>query len=129
MTNTQVTQELRALGAGKAVPKHVAPAVLWKWCSGIIGPILGQAIRTHFQRGKTGQLKGDWKDTHVVWLAKPGKPADCVKNLRPIGLQCPTSKVLSGVLPTQLLDVLSSSRCLIICLSLPIPKAGEPQMP
>ncbi|CAE7773628.1 pol [Symbiodinium sp. CCMP2592] len=101
-----VCKELTRLGAGKAVPKHVAPASAWRICADIISPLLGRGIRSHFKKGSPGRLDADWRDTHVVWLAKPNKPPTMVSNMRPIGLQCPTSKLLAGLLRNQLIQYL-----------------------
>ncbi|CAE7758543.1 Pol, partial [Symbiodinium necroappetens] len=101
-----VIRELLSLGIGKAVPKHVAPAACWKLCAGSVGTVLGEAFRLHFKQGNNGTLQGDWKDTHVVWLPKPSKQPTTVSNMRPIGLQCPTSKILAGVLRESLLAAL-----------------------
>ena len=106
LEDAAVTCSLASLGIGKAVPKHVAPAACWKACASALGPVLGEAIRRHFKRGKSGQLQGDWKDTHVIWLPKPSKPPTTVANMRPIGLQCPSSKVLAMTLRQNLLVVL-----------------------
>ena len=97
-------REIHRLGIGKAVPKHVAPAAVWRACADILSPILGQALRDHLQEGQACQLQGDWKDTHVVWLDKPNKPPTAVSNMRPIGLQCPTSKITAGLMRDQLLE-------------------------
>ena len=106
LEDATVTCSLASLGISKAVPKHVAPAACWKACASALGPVLGEAIRHHFKRGKSGRLQGDWKDTHVVWLPKPSKPPTTVANMRPIGLQCPSSKVLAMALRQNLLVVL-----------------------
>ncbi|CAE7260390.1 Pol [Symbiodinium sp. CCMP2592] len=99
-----VSHELSRLGAGKAVPKHVAPASAWRICAALLSPIIGHGIRTHFKQGAPGKLEADWRDTHVVWLAKPNKPPVAVSNMRLIGLQCSTSKLLAGLLRSQLIQ-------------------------
>ena len=106
LEDATVIRRLGSLGVGKAVPKHVAPAACWKACAPALGPVLGEAIRRHFQKGKSGALQGDWKDTHVVWLPKPSKQPITVANMRPIGLQCPSSKALAMALQQNLLAVL-----------------------
>ena len=98
LEDATVIRRLGSLGVGKAVPKHVAPAACWKACAPALGPVLGEAIRRHFLQGKSGALQGDGKDTHVVWLPKPSKQPITVANMRPIGLQCPSSKALAMAL-------------------------------
>ena len=51
-------------------------------------------------------LRGDWRDCHISWIPKPSKKPLSVSDLRPIGLQCPSSKALSGVLRDFLLTTL-----------------------
>ena len=103
-TAKDITLEVRSLGIGKAVPKHVAPTPVWRLCADAIAPVLNQAFTSHFASGQPGNLDGDWRDTHVVWLPKSSKPPCDVKSMRPIGLQCPTSKILAGLLRAQLLQ-------------------------
>ncbi|CAE7920807.1 unnamed protein product, partial [Symbiodinium necroappetens] len=98
-----IAQELRKLGVSKAVPRHIAPAAVWKQCSQDLGCILSHAICHHMQPGTTGELDEDWKSSYVVWIPKPGKPQLDVTSLRPIGLSSPASKALAGSLRHHLL--------------------------
>ncbi|CAE7789964.1 unnamed protein product, partial [Symbiodinium sp. KB8] len=98
-----IAQELRKLGVSKAVPRHIAPAAVWKQCSQDLGQILSHAICHHMQPGTSGELDEDWKSSYVVWIPKPGKPQLDVASLRPIGLSSPASKALAGSLRQHLL--------------------------
>ena len=93
-----LTMELSKLGLRKAVPPHVAPVAMWRLCSTAIGQVLGRALRSHFQAPAQEPLRGDWRDCYISWIPKPAKKPLSVSDLRPIGLQCPSSKALSGVL-------------------------------
>ncbi|CAE7864490.1 LINE-1 retrotransposable element ORF2 protein [Symbiodinium microadriaticum] len=95
--------ELSKLGLAKAVPKHIAPAAIWKLCSADLSHVLGKALRAHLLCGRDGHLDEDWKNCYIVWIPKPGKPAGDVSVLRPIGLSSPASKALAGSIRHHLL--------------------------
>ncbi|CAE7524862.1 Pol [Symbiodinium sp. CCMP2592] len=103
-SDAEVTAQFAALKAGKAVPSHIAPAAIWKVCSGILGPVFGEAFRHHFKKGCTGLLCGDLTDATMAMLPKPNKPAHILANLRPIGLMAPTSKALAGILKLRMME-------------------------
>ncbi|CAE7580280.1 Pol [Symbiodinium sp. CCMP2592] len=107
ITDAEVQAELRKLGVAKAVPKTVAPAACWKLCSSGLSQALGPALRTHFRAGSVCRLQQELHDAHVSLIPKPNKPATEVANLRPIGLQCPSAKVVAGLVRQKLLDVLT----------------------
>ncbi|OLQ05950.1 RNA-directed DNA polymerase from mobile element jockey [Symbiodinium microadriaticum] len=98
-----LTAEFGKLGLSKAVPRHIAPAAVWKLCSHELGVVLSQALTHHLQPGNLGELDEDWKSSYVVWIPKPGKPQLDVSSLRPIGLSSPASKALAGSLRHHLL--------------------------
>ncbi|CAE7840054.1 pol [Symbiodinium sp. CCMP2592] len=98
--------ELRALKLRKAVPAHIAPAAVWKQCHACLGSCLASALNDHFALPAQQPLQHDWKDCYIKWLPKPNKPPVSVEALRPIGLQCPTTKALAGALRERLLQVL-----------------------
>ena len=99
-------RELGGLGVCKAVPAHTAPGAVWKLCSASISAVLGPVLREHFSAPAQERLEGDWKDCYIKWLPKPNKKPLSVADLRPIGLQCPSSKALAGVLKGHLLEAL-----------------------
>ena len=103
VTDQDLRIELGKLGLAKAVPRHIAPAAVWKVCSRCISEVLGQALRRHLTQGSSGHLHGDWKDCHMVWIPKPGKAPIGVASLRPIGLSSPASKALAGSIRHHLL--------------------------
>ena len=103
VTAQDITTELRKLGLSKAVPRHIAPSAIWKFCSAELGEVLSQAICAHLQPGSPAHLDEDWKNCFIVWIPKPGKPTADVSSLRPIGLSSPASKALAGSLRVHLL--------------------------
>ncbi|CAE7238605.1 unnamed protein product, partial [Symbiodinium sp. CCMP2592] len=105
-THQEVQVELQKLGFFKAVPQGVAPAALWKCCAGTIAPVLNEAFQQHFKAGSSECLQDKLHDAFITLIPKPTKPPTAVENMRPIGLQCPSAKVIAGVLRQNLLDVL-----------------------
>ena len=106
VSDDAVQRELKRLGATKAVPKDTAPAAAWKLCHQSIGQVLGQALRTHFRAGQDACLVQELHDANITLIPKPNKPATDIASLRPIGLQCPSAKVIAGLIRHQLVEVL-----------------------
>lgn len=52
----------------------------------------------------SGKFPTSWKTAHVIPIPKPGKPANEVKNLRPISLLNCLSKVLERVLHVRIIE-------------------------
>ena len=98
ITDEEITLQLQATKAAKAVPGHLAPAAAWKICASCLGPLLGASLRHHLMQGKAGLLHGDLTDAQMVMLPKAGKSPHLLENLRPIGLMGPPSKALAGAL-------------------------------
>ena len=103
ISDQDLEAELSKLGLAKAVPRHIAPAAVWKLCSTDLSHVLGKALRAHLCCGSDGKLEEDWKNCYIVWIPKPGKPAGDVSSLRPIGLSSPASKALAGSIRHHLL--------------------------
>ena len=106
-TDAEITEQLQATKAAKAIPGHMAPAAAWKVCAKCLGPLFGAAFRKHFAAGQDGIIRGDFTDAHMVMLPKAGKSPHVLENLRPIGLMGPPSKALAGALRDRLLTQLS----------------------
>eukprot|EP00439_Symbiodinium_sp_Y106_P015710 s4860_g2.t1 len=66
VTDGEITDQFRAVKAGKAVPSHIAPAGMWKLCSACLGPLFGEAFRYHFRAGNSGSLHGDLTDATMA---------------------------------------------------------------
>ena len=71
-------------------------------------PSQTRVVCAHFQAPAQEPLRGDWRDCYISWIPKPTKKPLSVSDLRPIGLQCPCSKALSGVLREFLLKTLQT---------------------
>ena len=106
VSDQDVQQELQKLGLTKAVPFTTAPAAVWKHCAGDLAALLGPAVRMHFQAGSQCKLRADLHDAYITLIPKPNKPGTEVANLRSIGLQCPSAKMIAGLLRQTLLDTL-----------------------
>ncbi|CAE7517259.1 unnamed protein product [Symbiodinium microadriaticum] len=107
ITDAEITTQLEATKAAKAVPGHLAPAAAWKLCASLLGPLFGTSFRQHFMQGSPGHLHGDLTDAQMVMLPKVGKSPHVLGNLRPIGLMGPPSKALAGALRDRMLEQLS----------------------
>ncbi|CAE7892707.1 unnamed protein product, partial [Symbiodinium necroappetens] len=107
LTDAEITVQLEATKAAKAVPSHLAPAAAWKLCASLLGPIFGASFRHHFVQGSSGHLHGDLTDAQMVMLPKVGKSPHILGNLRPIGLMGPPSKALAGALRDRMLEQLT----------------------
>ncbi|CAE7187361.1 unnamed protein product [Symbiodinium necroappetens] len=106
ITDAEITVQLEATKAAKAVPSHLAPAAAWKLCASLLGPVFGASFRQHFVQGSPGHLRGDLTDAQMVMLPKVGKSPHVLGNLRPIGLMGPPSKALAGALRDRMLEQL-----------------------
>ncbi|CAE7273824.1 LINE-1 reverse transcriptase-like [Symbiodinium microadriaticum] len=107
LTDAEITVQLEATKAAKAVPSHLAPAAAWKLCASLLGPIFGTSFRHHFAQGSSGHLHGDLADAQMIMLPKVGKSPHVLGNLRPIGLMGPPSKALAGALRDRMLEQLT----------------------
>ena len=102
ITSASLQAELRALKIRKA---HSACGV-WRQCYQSLGDCLAKALAEHFCLPAQQPLQADWRDCYIKWLPKPNKKPTSVDALRPIRLQCPSTKALAGTLKQRLLDVL-----------------------
>ena len=80
--------KLSKVGIRKAVPPHIAPAAMWRLCSGPVGALLGPALNKHYSQGQVATAEGDWKNTNVIWLHK--KPITVASmSLQPVVRELP----------------------------------------
>ncbi|CAE7253330.1 Pol, partial [Symbiodinium necroappetens] len=96
--------KLSKVGIRKAVPPHIAPAAMWRLCSGPVGALLGPALNKHYSQGQVASAEGDWKNTNVIWLPKPHKKPITVASMRPIGLQSPATKSFASALKVAVME-------------------------
>ena len=102
MDPTQLEQYLGQLHMRKAVPKHVAPAAAWKLCAKSIANAVAASANRSWVAGTTAHMPQPWRDTRLVWLAKPNKDLDRPNGYRPIGLLHPLAKVINRILRDRL---------------------------
>ena len=98
LTIEEIYGSLIQLKAGKAVPRHLAPAVAWKGAADIMAPMLAHCFN---QSAASGRYHNTWTDAWVAWLAKPHKTPDRPAHLRPIALQDAGGKSIAKALQVQ----------------------------
>ena len=98
----ELEQYLGQLPMRKAVPKHVAPAAAWKLCAKSIATAIAASPNRSWVAGTSAHMPQPWRDTHLVWLAKPNKDLDHPNGYRPIGLSHPLAKVINRILRDRL---------------------------
>ena len=94
----QLEKYLGQLPMRKAVPKHIAPAAAWKLCAKSVATAIAASANRSWVAGTTAQMPQPWRDTHLVWLAKPNKDLDRPTGYRPIGLSHPLAKVINRII-------------------------------
>ena len=99
----------------KAVPESVAPSAVWKLCAASVSRVIVHALRSSWGAEKPALIPQHWKDSQLVWIAKPNKDSSKPQGYRPIGLSHPLAKSLNKLVRERLKP----------CPSLPTPTAGE----
>ncbi|CAE7797071.1 unnamed protein product [Symbiodinium sp. CCMP2592] len=98
----EIWQAIRGLKGGKAVPSSSLPADVWK-----MAPVeLSNLCMGIFNRSSTegNRFPSETTDCQLTLLPKPGKQSRRPKDLRPLGIQDPSSKVLANVLKARVLE-------------------------
>ena len=95
-----------SLKGGKAVPQNSAPAELWRLCPTTFADklmsILGAA------QADSKPLPAEVTDCELKLLPKPNKPGKRPSDLRPLGLQDPSSKVVAVAARERLSAIVGS---------------------
>ena len=86
----------------KAVPKHIAPAAVWRLCSASVVQVMSTAQCRIWRAENTANVPQPWIDTCLVCLSKPNKDPHQPSGSRPIGLSHPLSKSMNRLLRDQL---------------------------
>ena len=86
----------------KAVPPNSLPAEMWKLCPEECAAWLSAILE---RSTAANTLPPEVADCTLSLLPKPGRTTRLPKDLRPLGLQDPSSKIVAIVLRTRLLDV------------------------
>ena len=105
-TEAEIMSAITELKPGKAVPTTSLPADVWKLCSEGFATRCQQIINEGCNEGF--QFPSEATDCLLSLLPKPGRPSRRPKDLRPLGLQDPCSKVLAIALKARLLPKVSS---------------------
>ena len=92
----EVEQAITALKSCKAVPSRSPIAEIWKICPGPFSRYLTQHIQ--YCRTQRQPLPAETTDCQLALLPKPGRPSRRPCDLRPLGLQDPSSKILACTL-------------------------------
>ena len=107
ITVDEVKRALRAMPASKALPKHQAPAILWRNAEESIIPALCETFNHLLQPGPL-HFPDRILTSYLVLLAKPGKPPTKPSNLRPINLLPAEAKILARIAAERLRPLLAS---------------------
>ena len=93
---------LKALKRGKAVPATSVPAEVWQLCPVEASVFLQTALQVGFSC--EGSFPKEVSDCSLALLPKPGRPGRQPGDLRPLGLQDPSAKVLAMVLRERIVE-------------------------
>ena len=83
------------------MPVTSLPVEVWQACT----DVLTASVAADFRRSVStlpSSLPGEMTDCTLVLMPKPGKASKLPKDLRPLGIQDPMSKVVSKALRDQL---------------------------
>ena len=108
-TQDQVAMGLSKLPATKALAPDGMPGLIWKVFAHDIAAVVYPAIECAWTQ--SGIPPSRWATGWLHLLSKPNKPPNHPAALRPICLQHPVSKVLSGIHCEQVLDHALPSLC------------------
>ena len=90
----------RKLPLDKAIRPDLPPAAIWRLLAEPIAAHVHQACKEAFC-GQRPAVPRDWDRSRLCLLAKPNKSPNCPANLRPVALQHPITKVITGLLADQ----------------------------
>ncbi|CAE7592845.1 unnamed protein product [Symbiodinium necroappetens] len=100
-TEAEFAEALACLPAGKAVPHHLPPAVLWKSAATSLARKLLPPLNNEWLSDMTSPPPDEWNIADIFLLLKPGKLPTAAA-LRPISLLHPVAKALAVLLKDRL---------------------------
>ena len=109
-----VRSAIKRLKLGKAVPDTRVPAEIWRLCSEALIPRFQQALATGQQ--PHSRLPMPMTDCNLALSPKPNQTGRQPQDLRPIGLQDPSSKILATLIRDQVVEQAKASKCPAICI-------------
>ena len=93
LSQEEIVNAIGFLKCGKAIPKHSTPAELWRLCPSEYAEQLLRVLSA--PRAEKRPLPPEITDCELTLLPKPHKPGKRPSDLRPLGLQDPSSKVVA----------------------------------
>ena len=126
VTEQEVERLVSKTPLRKAVPESVAPSAVWKLCAASVSRVIVRALRSSWGAEKPALIPQHWKDSQLVWIAKPNKDSSKPQGYRPIGLSHPLAKILNKLVRERLNPTWNRSSS--TSPSLPTPTAGEDWM-
>ena len=104
VTEQEVERLVSKTPLRKAVPESVAPSAVWKLCAHVIV----HALRSSWGAEMPALIPQHWKDSQLVWIAKPNKDSSKPQGYRVIGLSHPLAKSLNKLVRERLKPYLES---------------------
>ena len=102
-TPQEVIKAIQALKPRKAVPDASVMAEVWQLSPGAFADFFLQQFCGC--RYSTSSLPSAMTDCSLSLLPKPGKPSRRPQDLRPLGLQDPSSKLLANLVKGRLMEI------------------------
>ena len=99
VTEQEVERLISKTPLRKAVPESVAPSPVWKLCAESVSQVIVHALRSSWGAEMPALIPQHWKDSQLVWIAKPNKDPSKPQGYRPIGL---SSKSLNKLVRERL---------------------------
>ena len=95
-----VVKSIKALKPRKAVPADTPPAEVWQLCPETAAAFFVRVLDHACTESR--RLPARMSDCSLLLLPKPGKTSRLPTDLRPLGLQDPSSKVLASALKSKI---------------------------
>ena len=102
-TRQEVLHAIQELKVRKAVRETSVMAEIWQLTPETFTTYFLQLFGAH--RGTTSRLPSDMTDCALSLLPKPGTPSRRPQDLRPLGLQDPSSKLLATMIKGRLMEI------------------------
>ena len=101
LTHGEILSAINDLKPRKAVPSNSLPVEVWQACPDIFADCVARSYEDGVAT-EPSRLPGEITDCSLVLLPKPGKTTKLPGDLRPLGVQDPTSKVVARIVRDQL---------------------------
>ena len=101
LDHEELVRAIHSLKPRKAVPVTSLPVEVWQACSEIFADCVSVTYAADVAT-EPSALSSEITDCSLVLLPKPGKATKLPRDLRPLGIQDPTSKIIAGILRDRL---------------------------